>query len=163
MIGGLWAVALAAALPPPAPPAAAAPAAWRSSHEVDPITDAVRDAAVYKAGDDAFMTVCTRQTSGAKRFWVAVETGQPLGRRGVRALTYRIDEEPATTSQWSYAPRFAAPAWPLEDRHLVQRLVEHKASRIVFRLRTYDGGAYDLSVPIDDDGRALIARTLASC
>ena len=136
---------------------------WSAAHAVDPVTDAVRDGAIYTAGGDRFLAICTHNKGARDRFWISVQTDAALGRRGVRPLTYRVGEEPATTSQWDYRPREAMPVWPLEDRHIVQRLLAAKADRLVLRLTTYDDKPHDLVVPLDDPARDGLAKALAAC
>lgn len=144
---------------------AADPSAWKAFHRVDPVTDQVRDGAAYDDGEDGFRVVCTHQKAPdtRRRFWVEVMTGAHLGRGSFRNLTYRIGDEPPTTSRWEYAPRVAVPTGLFEDRHLVERIVEHKAERAIFRLWKYDGTTYDLTVPIDAPARDLMAQTLERC
>ena len=132
-------------------------------HAVDPVTDAVRDGGVYAVGGDKFLAICTHNKVGRDRFWISVQTDAALGRRGIRSLTYRVGEERATTSRWEYWPREAMPSWPLEDGHIVQRLLTGKAERLVLRLATYDGKPHDVVVPIDDAARALLSKTMAAC
>ena len=145
------------------PAVARAEDGWRASHSVDAVTDAVRDGAVYETGGDQFLVACTQNKTGPCRFWIAVRTDAHLGRRSVRNLTYRVGDESPTTSRWDYTPREAAPSWPLEDRHLVQRLLNGKADRLVLRLELHDGGSHDVLVPIDDKARELMSVTLATC
>ena len=121
------------------------------------------DGGVYSVGEDKFLVICTHNKSGRDRFWISVQTDAALGRRGVRPLTYRVGEEPPTTSQWSYLPREAMPVWPLEDRHIVQRLLAGKADRLVLRLSTYEGKPHDVVVPIDEGARSLLTKTLTAC
>jgi hypothetical protein len=138
--------------------------AWRPYHEADPITDADRQGAIWEDGEDAVLVVCTHQKGGGRRrFWVQVKTGAHLGRGGVRALTYRVGDEAPTTSRWEYFPRWAYPSWPMEDRHLVERIVDHKAETVVFRLAGQDRITHDVSVPVDAAARDLMAATLAAC
>ena len=144
--------------------AADAPA-WKPFHTGDPVTDATREGVSYEDGDDAFLVVCTHQKDAAarQRFWVAVKTGAHLGQRTVRALTYRIGDEPPTTSRWDYTPREVVPTWPMEDRHLVERIVDGKVERVIFRLFTADGLPHDITVPIDAVAREAMAQTIARC
>lgn len=158
-LGGLTLAMLAGAAM-----AAEAPA-WTPFHSVDPVTDQTRDGLAYEDGEDSLRVVCTHQKelSARQRFWIEVKTGAALGRANRRNLTYRVGDEPATTSRWDYTPRAASPSWPLEDRHLVERIVDHKAERVVFRLSTYDGLVHDVTVPVDAAARELMAQTIARC
>ena len=147
------------------PAGAKAAPAWAPAKSVDPITGVIREGLVYLDGQDGFAVVCTYEKAAGtrKRFWVAVKTGQPLGRKSTKNLTYRVGDDDPTTSRWDYTPREAVPGWPLEDRHLVERIIDRKAEKIGFRLFLYDNRTYDFVVPIDAPARELMAQTIAMC
>ena len=138
--------------------------AWKPFNAVDAITDARREGLSYENGEDGLFVVCTHQKdAGARqRFWIAVKTGSPLGRHTIKPLTYRVGDDPPTTSRWEYTPRQVVPSWPMEDRHIVERIIDRKAE-IAFRLFLYDERAYDVTVPIDAAARDLMAQTIAKC
>ena len=159
--GLAWGGLLAAMLLAPA--AAYAEDGWHAFHAVDPVTDQVREGASFTAGADRFLVVCTHNKTGPDRFWITVQTDSHLGRKSTRKLIYRVGDEPATTSNWDYMPRQASPSWPLEDKHIVQRLLKGGDTRLVLRLGVYDGGVHDVTVPVDAQARELMTRTLSAC
>lgn len=145
--------------------AAADSSAWKTFHLVDAVTDQVRDGVAFDDGEDGVRIVCTHQRppDTRRRFWVEVKTGAPLGRGAYRNVTYRVGDEPPTTTRWQYTSRTAVPAGLFEERHLVDRIIEHKAERAIFRLTTYDGSAHDVTAPIDAAARAAMADVVAKC
>ncbi|CAN5338621.1 hypothetical protein BH09PSE2_BH09PSE2_05780 [soil metagenome] len=114
--------------------ARAATAQWTPFKAMDPVTDATREGVSYMDGDDGLFVVCTHQKDvrARTRFWIEVKTGAHLGRGNTRSLTYRVGGDDPTTSRWEYTPRGAMPSWPMEDRHLIERVIDRKAEKVVF-------------------------------
>lgn len=136
--------------------AAAAASAWKTEDAKDSVTDQ-RSFLVSLAGEGGtFQVGCSNAAAGKLSVYLLAPRGVFFG-QGLRNLTYRVDDAPATTEQWFYGDDIATSASVSDGPARVGALVDAviKGQRLILRSMDYRGNQRDAAFALPTDHGAI--------